>query len=245
MSAIPDIVYSQMERNLSRLADRMLHLVPKLEITHDECLELLAPEDHHSVLKMASKYADLHSSEGWMYNIRVPVTIDGEENPQISLIMRTHAGISPPLKPRDPSWMPAALCAPKVVAWVEARLKAGRDAGLAFHVLRQLQKHCTSGVQMRFMWPVALQLAAMKEAGSDKSNEACERWVAKHTSFKRVDSTPAVTVLFRQALRDTAGWVTSGILLGDNLPNVDGDFVQIGLAGHHTFKWDELTLHRI
>ena len=243
-TSVPTIAVIAMQKNLQMLSDRMRHLIPPLVMTHDECLELLAPPEHADILKNAAKFADIHASEGPMYGLRVPAVLDGVSNPQFQMTMRTHAGEKPPLKPRDPTWQGDAAACVRVMDWINARLVHGRKAATAIYVVNTLIDRCDTGEQLRFIFPPIMHLCMPNADFNDTGNDAVTRWATKHAHFKAVRSAPALTSEFRVALRDAAEWITSAVLLGSELPAQEVQAVDISTYGLTCFECCGLTLSR-
>lgn len=209
MPAMHVDVYEAMVKVLEQKRDLMVRLIP-FEMSHDECLELVAPSDHINILKQAAKYADIKAAEEWMY-ITAPGTIDGETAVPVQLHMRTHAQKEPPLRPRHPEWQPS-VPGEKVIAWMQKRLELGRRFGTASYVLSTLNRECDTGTQLRYMLPAVLNLC---KAGM---NDRMDRWAEKFSAYKSCRHTPAVSPHLKRAIQDTSALLTSCTLIGDDVP---------------------------
>jgi hypothetical protein len=241
MPAMHEDVLDQMLGILATKKDLMLRLVP-FDMTHDECINLVAPSEHIPMLKEAAKIADINASEGWV-NIQVPDIVDGEHNVGVALYMRTHAQKTPPLRPRNPWWQlpaPGVIEAgDKVIAWCTKRLEIGRRFGTANYVLQQLNNTCENGTQLRFMLPVVMHLC--KPGMSPRM----DKWVEKYAAFKACRHTPAVSPQLKKAIQDTSALLTSCALIGDDVPERASGEVDIDISGLPTFTVDERSWSRM
>lgn len=209
MPAMHEEVHNCMLFKLEEKLELMVRLIP-FSMTHEECIRLVAPAEHVEILTNASKYADIKSSEAWM-TVRVPVGIDGELNPEVQLMMRTHAEKSPPLIPRAPQWQ-RGYDGRRVILWLQKRFELGRRFGTARHVLRTLNHACETGAQLRYMFPAVLQLC---EAGR---NPRMDRWMTKHATYRPCKFTPAVSPELKRAIQDSSALLTSAMLIGEDIP---------------------------
>ena len=241
MPAISKKVPEGMSQNINALHERMLNLIP-WSMTHDECLELVAPPEHVDILRNASKYADISASEGWL-GIVVPTTLDGTKVPSVHLYMRTHKGVAPPLKPRDPQWNKEAPGATKIMDWMTRRMTYGRLAAMSEYVLNLLAQKCDTGAQVRFLWPAVLQLCQPLQYNPDLS-ERIAAWSERNSEFKPVRTAPALTSAFRQALQETSEYLTSAALLGKDTQSPPRCEVDIALHSIEAFAFDNATLIR-
>jgi hypothetical protein len=192
------------------------------QMTHEECLRLVAPSDHLDILWKAAEFANVSSSEDWMELI-VPAEIDGFMRPYVALKMRTHAERIPPLMPRDPQWQPGQA-GTKVIEWMTRRFEIGRRFGTARYVLRTLNKVCDNGHQLRYMWPVVLHLC---KSGKD---DRMDKWMEKFTPYKPCRHAPAVSREMKLAIQDTAALLTTTMLIGEDIPVTPSGFVEIGVS---------------
>ena len=87
-NAMHSDVYRHMEERLDALKERMINLIP-FDMTHLECLDLVADPEHIPILRDASKYASITAAVEWMA-LGVPHTIDGVSGCRVSRQMRTH-----------------------------------------------------------------------------------------------------------------------------------------------------------
>ena len=239
MPAMHDTMISIMEDNLATMRDTMLKLLP-FDMTHEECLQLIAPSDHIDILTSASKYADVVASESWIYLSPVPATIDGEDDVGVNLLMRTHGEKSPPLKPRYPSWQAGKPGGEKVIQWLTKRYELGRKFGTARHVLYWLNKSCETGQQARNMLPAILHLC---KAGQ---NDRMDRWMAKYAAFRPCRFMPGVSPELKKAIQDTSALLTSCALLGDDVPDrVPGEVLISQPSMPHFWIGDNQLVSRI
>ena len=210
MKSMSDDVYGAMCSRLDVLRSRMVGLL-EFNLTHDECIQLVAPAAHVPMLKEVAHFADIHSSEQWM-ELDVPWTCDGEINAKAMLYMRTHQGKIPPLRPRDPQWQPGYACGAKVIEWLEKRLIIGRRFGLAYKVLSELSGLCDTGAQIRYLWPVVMHLT------KGTTNERTMKWAERNSAYKAQRHVPAIGAGLREAIRDSSALLTSCALIGEDLP---------------------------
>jgi hypothetical protein len=229
--AMHDIVHSAMLKELYRKRDiylRTLHF----DMTHEECIRLVAPPEHVDILTKAAEFADLKSSENWM-QLSVPSEIDGVEAgcAQVLLQMRTHAQKSPPLVPRTPFWqVKASAAGDKVISWMCKRFEIGRRFGTVAHVLHRLNMDCENGHQLRYMFPALLHLC---KAGADPK---MDKWMEKHAAYKPCRHTPAVSPDLKRAIQDSGALLTSCSLMGDDVPSQLPGFVAISETSMQGFK---------
>ncbi len=209
MPAMHDDVYSKMVEVLDQKRDLMVRLIP-FEMSHEECIHLIAPSEHIPLLISAAKYADIKSSEHWMA-VQIPAVIDGEASPTVQLLMRTHAEKEPPLRPRNPEWQ-VGHSGHKVIEWLTKRFEIGRRFGTAKFVLQQLNNRCDTGAQLRYMLPVVMHLC------KPNVNPRMDRWAAKFAAYKPCRFTPAVSPELKKAIQDTSALLTSLALIGDDVP---------------------------
>lgn len=238
MPAMHRDVYSFMEGSLDVLLDRMKCLIP-FEMTHRECIELVAPAEHIEILTNAAKYADIQASEDYM-RLHIPATVDGETHLEVHLQMRTHGQKEPPLRPRTPQWTPGLAAGDKVIAYTEQRLVLGRRFGLAYYVLNELDRLCDSGSQMRYLWPVCMHLV---KGALDDSRTG--KWAEKFAHFKACRSTPAISPQLKQAIQDTSALLTSAVLMGEDVHMPAAGEVDIHLEDMPSFNYDGTMRRRL
>ena len=214
MPAMHNDVMENMVSNLNSMKDRMINLVP-FDLTHDECIELVAEADHIPILKGAAKYAELKASVDWM-SLCVPWTIDGETNITCVLQMRTYGEKEPPLRPRVPMWQPNKSGGAKVIEWLTKRLELGRRFGLAHHVLHTLNDACDTGAQMRYLWPPVMHLTKLRNINNN-CDQRTKRWAEKYAGYKPQRYCPAVTPAMKAAIQDTSALLTSAVLMGEEV----------------------------
>ena len=215
MPAMHTDVFNKMVEVLDRKRDAMVHLIP-FDMTHDECIRLVAPSEHIDILKLASKVADIKSSEDWM-QLEIPAKVDGESYCSVHVQMRTHAQKEPPLRPRTPFWQlpteeAAYRAGEKIIAYAQRRLELGRRFGTAHYVLYTLNEACDTGAQLRYMMPAVLNLC---KPGLDLR---MDRWAAKFSAYKACRHTPAVSPQLKSAIQDAGALLTSCMLIGDDVP---------------------------
>jgi hypothetical protein len=211
MASLPDKVLADLMQRSEVMMHRMLQLA-HFDLTHRECLQLIAPPEHIDILCSVSDIADVTSSHSWI-TVNVPYYIDGVSNPEVLLYMRTHEGVEPPLRPRVAKWHGKQPdIEQKVIAWVEQRLIHGRLCRTTKYVLGELQKLCDNGHQIRYLWPAIMHLTV----GTD--NDHTRRWVSKYGAYRAVKNAPAIPPELRKAMQDTATWLTQAALLAEVPP---------------------------
>lgn len=240
MVAIPDNVKSCMFRNIQRLHDRMKCLIP-FNMSHDECLELVAPENHLNVLRSAAKYASITASEDWM-EVDVPATIDGEKGQKVQLKMRTHAQKEPPLRPRAPEWQ-AGKKGQVVIDWMISRYELGRKFGLCNYVLAELSARCEQGAQVRYLWPCVVHLC--DTTNDDYKADQVQRWHEKHAAFKVCRYLPELSPGLRRAIKETSGTITAAVLIGKDIEQPLPGEVEIFTNYMPSFDYEEVTVLRM
>jgi hypothetical protein len=229
MASLPEKVFEDLKnRTQSVMMWRMLQLA-HFDLTHRECLQLIAPPQHIDILFSVSDIADVQSSQDWM-TVDVPYELDGVRNPSMLLYMRTHEGIEPPLRPRKIKWHgKQPEIEKKVTTWLEQRLIHGRLSATTKYVLGELQKLCDTGHQIRYLWPAIMHLTVKSE--SDHTG----RWVDKYGAYRAVKSAPSISPELRKAMQDTSTWLTQASLLAE-VPEAKVGQVMPEKCGHQAFK---------
>lgn len=208
-NAIRSQVQSTMKQRADAFGLRMLQLQP-FDMSHDECLHLLAPTYHHEILKTAATVAELSPASHAYITVRVPYTLDGVENPTFDLTMRTHAGKEPPLRPRSPTWQPCDLAIQKKVTdWGEHYLRTMRMTATVRWIVERLSEICDTGHQVRYVWPAILHLC------SDTSCEDTRKWAQKYAARTVPRAVPQITPAFRKILMDASEWCAQAVLLSE------------------------------
>jgi len=230
MPAMHDDVLTAMNKQLEHKRDIMLRTL-HFDMTHEECIQLIAPSDHIDILTKAAKYASVWASEQWM-QLQVPAAIDGESGQEVQLMMRTHAERSPPLTPRVPCWQPGQS-GPKVIDWLTARYALGRRFGVVRQALYVLNRECDSGTQLRYMFPAVMHLC------KDGLNPKMDRWITKYGSYKPCRHTPAISPVLKAAIQDSSALLTSMALIGEDVPEPAPGAVLIGLWAMPAFDMSD------
>lgn len=229
MPAMHDDVFTAMLEELERKRNLFLRTL-EFDMTHDECIQLVAPSHHVDILKKAAEYASVVFSENWM-RLTVPAEIDGVEAgyAQVQMLMRTHGEVTPPLMPRYPEWQPKQA-GHKVIQWLTKRFEIGRRFGTVVHVLYQLNMSCETGHQMRYMFPAVLHLC------KSGVNPRMDRWMEKFAAYKACKHTPAVSPELKRAIQDAGALLTSMALIGENIPSPSYGPVMISQCEMQGFK---------
>jgi len=225
-----------MEQRLNVLKKRMVGLIP-FDLTHQECIRLVAPSDHIDILTNAATYADVRSDEKWMW-LHVPAVVDGESHLRVNLHMRTHAQKEPPLRPRAPYWQlptePGAMAAgEKVIAWATKRLELGRRFGIAQHVLYKLAVDCGTGTEIRYLWPAVMYLCS----NCDPENRV-GKWAEKHAAYKPVRYAPQVSPQLKRMIQDSSALLTSAVLIGEDAQPLEHGEVEISIWDLPPFQFE-------
>lgn len=178
-------------------------------MTHQECLDLLAPKHHHELLWNAASIARISSDADEMV-VQIPHVLDGVANPEFCLMMRTHEGQEPPLQPRAPVWR---SCDPaiqqKVIGWATWYLKQTRMTRTVQWLVDWLFENCDNGHQIRFLWPAILHLTAKSD------NSDVEAWVKKYGLRVVPRNMPRITPEIRRILTETSEWCAQCVLIED------------------------------
>lgn len=236
MPAMHDVVLSAMEDTLKHKRDILLRTLD-FQMTHQECMQLVAPAQHIDILTKAAEFANIHAAEDWM-EVYVPATIDGETNSTVMLMMRTHAEQTPPLMPRNPQWQPEQA-GYKVIEWLTKRYEIGRRFGTARAVLYKLNSECDSGQQLRYMWPAVLHLC------KPGTNERMDKWMDRYAAYRPCRFVPAVSRELKVAIQDSGALLTSMALIGEDVPMPLQGFVDISEGLMPTFWLDGTTVSRM
>jgi hypothetical protein len=224
MASLPDKVLADLMSRSEIMMHRMLQLA-HFDMTHRECLQLIAPPEHIDILSSVSDIADVASSQQWM-RVEVPYVLDGVPKPSVLLYMRTHEGVEPPLRPRVAKWHGQQPdIERKITAWLEQRYVNGRLCRTVKYVLGELQTLCDTGHQIRYLWPAIMHLTV----GTD--NDHTRRWVNKYGAYRAVKNAPAIPPELRKAMQDTATWLTQAALLAEVPPAKIG---QVQIEGPST-----------
>lgn len=226
MAAIHQDVVEHMEKQIAVMRDRMLALHP-FSMTHEECLELVAPPEHHTILRDALSIAMVRSSADWM-----AVTAPG--NGEVFLQMRTHGQKEPPLVPRSPRWHP---CEPgeRVIQWVQKRIEIGRQFAIARWVLQELADKCETGAQVRYLWPSVLLLCGGVCEGSIVADRV-NRWKERNAAFKPQRSLPALSQGLKEDIRTTGAVLTAASMIDEIDTESDSETLIHLNAGDYTFN---------
>jgi len=241
MPAMHDIVLKEMQEQLEKKCGLYLRTIPFV-MTHDECLQLVAPAAHHALLRTAAEVAMVSASECWM-ELEVPAIVDGASSPKVVMLMRYVGGKAPPLVPRSPWWqMPTANnigASTKVIDWLTKRYEIGRRFGTARHVLNRLNDECSSGAQLRYMFPAVLHLCKVG------ANPKMDAWVERFGPYKACRHTPSVSPDFKRAIQDSSALLTSVALMGEDVPEAERTEVMIDVQSMQGFKVDGRTTTRM
>lgn len=232
MPAMHPLVVTAAKQAVHTMLWRHLQL-NEFTMTHDECLRLVAPPEHFEVLKTASQYVDVEASEGNIF-VEIPRTVDGVDMPKVTLRMRTHEGIEPPLRPRTPVWHSSdpETC-DKVITWAQHRLHHGRMAAATTWVLEQLAERCDRGEQMRYLWPSVMLLVDLCRDDSETKWKV-GAWKSKFGIYKAVKNTPSINPVLRKAIVDCSQWLTQGLMLAE-VPQAKPGFVTCAMARTYQF----------
>jgi hypothetical protein len=225
-----DKVVGELKTRAAVFGWRMKQLQP-FHMTHQECLDLVCPSHYHEILWNAARVADIEGDITDM-TITIPHEIDGVSHPKFDLMMRTHEGREPPLRPRGPAWL---SCDPaihnKVIAWATHSLVVNRQAATVKWVVEHLQEICDTGHQIRYLWPAVLHLCA----GS--ANEDVHKWVDKYGQRIAPRSMPKITPQVRKILGDTSEWCAQAVLLSE-IPAIQQHEVVISERERYSFELD-------
>lgn len=240
MPAMHEDVLAAMEKELESKFALMKRLIP-FQMTHEECITLVAPREHIPILTQAAKYANISASEAW-FAVQVPAYVDGESGTSVQFLMRTHGQKQPPLRPRSPFWQYGlgdgeAAAGERVIAWLDARLKLGRRFGTVKATLRHLNKACENGAQLRYLMPSVMHLCKRHSNFTDKQNARVDAWGMKFSAYKPVRHHPVVSPQLKGYIQDASALLTSAMLIGDDIPEPDMAEVVIAECGLPNFWW--------
>lgn len=206
MPAMHQEVLETMEERLKWHMRQRLALVP-FDLTHEECLDLVAPAGHVPILRDAAKYADVSSRANWM-SVTLPALCDGHSHVDVVLMMAIAGEKQPPLRPRSPEWQVDKVGGAKVRAWATQRLELGRRFGLAHKTLHELARICDTGAQVRYLWPAVMHLVV----GATSTRTLA--WAEKNAVFKAQRHVPAIGLGLMAAIKDSSALITACALLG-------------------------------
>lgn len=231
MASLPTRVVDALKDATSVVNCRMSWL-HQFEMTHRECLQLVAPPEHIDLLISATEWANVNTYESSM-EVKIPATVDGVDHPEISLTMRTHAGQEPPIRPRAPRWRAAPPEVQlKAIKFAEHQLAVDRLTSLTKHIIEWMEDKCETGQQVRYLWPSIMHLC--KLSGS----EHVQRWVDKFGAYRAVKSAPHVPLYMRKAIQQTSELLTKAALLDEIKAPEEGE-VAVCLVSRYTFWADE------
>lgn len=218
MPALHPQIKELMRIRLHHKCELMVRTIPPLGMTHQECLELVAPAEHVDILIKAADFASAKASDAWM-GVKVPGAVDGHTDQWVYVSMLSHAEKDPPLQPKCPQWQPGKS-GHKIIEWLTKRYEIGRRFGTAQYVLNYLNAECDNSAQLRYMFPSVLTLCQAE------ADPRMEKWIERHAAYKPCKFAPAVPPYVKAAVQDASALLTSSVLIGDEVPLPDVGYVQ-------------------
>lgn len=218
MPALHPQIKELMLTRLNYKCELMVRTIPPVDMTHRECLELIAPAEHVDILTKAAKFASTRASDAYM-TVEVPGDIGGQTGQKVRLSMLTYREKSPPLSPRCPQWQPGKS-GHKIIEWLAKRYEIGRRFGVAKYVLNYLNAECDNSAQLRYMFPSILTLCQAE------ADPRMEKWIERHAAYKPCKFAPAVPPYVKAAIQDASALLTSSVLIGDDVALPDAGYVR-------------------
>ena len=238
--AIDSYTLQGMRFNIGLMAARMAAIRP-LHLTHQEVLDLVAPPEHHTILREAADVAAI-SNEHDAFSVSVPTTKFGIIG--VSFLMRTIDDIVAPLRPRHPQYFTTPVSEgtrTKLHAWIDWRMEVGREFGIVNYALSVLAAKCTTPQEVRFLFPSVLALCAPAGVGYD--NELQE-YHDKVRDFITPRHTPLLNSTERKIIREAAGYVSAASVLPREVPDDTQNTVTVSIDNMPNFNYDGLELSR-
>ena len=232
-----------MRTNIGIMAGRMARIRP-LNLTHDDVLDLVAPLEHHEILREAAKIAMIEQKIN-PFGITVPTVAHGIIG--LTICMNTVDDKVAPLRPRHPSYYTTPITdstRAKIHTWINWRMEVGREYGIVRFALDTLAAKCRTPEEVRFQFPSVLALCAPHNNGYD---EHLQKFHDEVRDFVTPRNSPALTTVERKAIRAAAGYVSAASMLPDEVKNIDGltPEVTVEIADMPPFLYEGETLSRI
>lgn len=219
--AIKDPVSTHMREVIKKMFIRRVALIP-FDLTHEECIELIADEDIIPLLMTAGKHADFQASKKFI-PVHIPeLAFENADHSRVNtyIMMRTHGKKEPPLIPRNVRWHPGTPGAEKIIRYITQWVALNLQYACATEALNCLIRLCETGQQVRYLWPPVLHLctALDKSASGDPAID----WGERHAEFKKPTWLPALTQPMRAVLQEGTKAITASALIGSD-PCTDPD----------------------
>lgn len=206
-----------------RLRMRQVNL---LGFTYDEFLHLLAPPEHHHILKTASEFAKISADGG-----NASASFHSLKHGDVTLNFGVTTSDETPLLPRSCVVLksaPQELRA-KLEAFVATEVEISLAFGKVVSLFDWLDEKCASKAQMRAIWPSIVPLLTLSHQTSDAAERVRE--------FKPQRTLPHIPTEVRAACKETAGLIASAMLLGDEPepfnPQVSVDLEKVWKSYEH------------
>jgi hypothetical protein len=250
MPAMHDEVFTIMDDNIEKKKRLMLRLYP-FSMKYEEALSLVAPKEHVALLLAASRIADIPNPSPFSMRsthrhmqVQVPAYMDDTAGAKVQFTLRTHDHKEPPLIPLNPAWQlpetpEQVALGERVIQWAEKRIEVGRRFAMLRHVLRELNRNCTSGSQLTYLMPTISHLC---ERGR---STRMDTWLDRFGAFKPVKNAPALSLEMRKATGEAASLLTSVAMLGDDVPEPEEGEVAIDIYSMPSFKFEGEFIRRL
>ena len=241
--AIGGYALTGMRNAITTMARRMANIHP-LILSHDEVLNLIAPPEHHKILREAAEVAMIERSDA-DFQIKVPTVTHGIVD--VEMCLHTVDDKIAPLRPRFPSYYATPeteSVRKKIHEWINWRMEIGREYGIVRFALDTLAAKCRTAEEVRFQFPSVLALCAPSDTEYDAY---LQEFHDKVRDFVTPRNSPALTVTERKAIRAAAGYVSAASMLPDEVKNLDEvtPEVSASILGMPDFEFEGETLTRI
>lgn len=233
MGAIPRSYVWALEGIITNvMKPRFAALTPPVTFTHEEFLELFAPEEDRHILREASRVAHVTTTGGYlraeMKSERLRKLFDDRA---ASVMFTVHSGDhGAPLLPRNNIVLPTAPehLVTRLEDFVVTQVEQNREVNRCHRLLYWLDANCTGMSQVRYLWPSILAICAMDQS----NNEALAEFANRTRELKRPQALPHMPPEVRAAFKSTASIIAAiGLLPSDPVAPVAVPEVSVQLHG--------------
>lgn len=198
------------DQAIRTLHDRLKPLNAAPTFKYDEFLALLAPPEHHHILKLAAEVSTAEASGGHHAAVFKSDLLDAARS--VSLYFNVNNNGTPPLMPRGDRILDTA---PKellenLATWANREVEVARVFKKARQLFEWLNANMATKDQIRFVWPVVVTLCSVSEETAQLADRIRE--------FKPQRSLPHIPMEVRRAVQDTTGLLTSASMIEGQTP---------------------------
>lgn len=209
--AIEHYALSGMRTAVAIMASKMAQIKP-LILTHEEVLDVIAPKEHHAILREAATIAAV-DSDNEEFGVNVPHDMGEKGLIGLTMCMHDVGDKTAPLRPRHPSYLRTPETVEtrlKIHNWIDWRLEIGREFGVVQYALNILAAKCTKAEEVRFLFPSVLALCSPQDNGYDMDLQAFHDKVRDFIAPRHL---PSLTPSERKAIREAAGYISAASML--------------------------------